>query len=184
MSLKPRTPQKEIQDTVQNRDLFRTPIYATKLLIPYIPLNILSIWECAAGDGHISTVLEKYGYMVTSTDINNKWACMNFLDAKTAMGDCIITNPPYSLKKKFFQKCIELDVPFALLLLSDYCQWNIDAVRKYGCEKIIPTKRIDYITPTYRTDTKSYFHSMWLTRYFDLGSTETFVDLIDKKEIE
>ena len=36
---------------------------------------------------------------------------------------------------------------FALLIPADISLWTIDAVRKYNCEKIIPTRRVDYLTP-------------------------------------
>lgn len=84
------------------------------------------------------------------------------------------------MKRKFFKKCIEYDLPFALLISADYSLWTINAIRKYGCEKLIPDHRIDFITPTGKsgaTGNTSYFHSLWLTRYFDLGKSETFVDL-------
>jgi len=82
-----------------------------------------------------------------------------------------------SLKKKFFEKCIEYNLPLALLIPADYSLWVIDAIRKYGCEKIIPDHRIDYITPNQIKKSSAQFHSMWLTRYLNLGQTETFVEL-------
>jgi hypothetical protein len=42
-------------------------------------------------------------------------------------------------------------VPFALLVPADYSGWIIDAIRNDGAEKIIPTRRIDYITPNILT---------------------------------
>ena len=60
--------------------------------------------------------------------------------------DVIVTNPPFSLNKKFHDKCVEMGVSFALLIPADYAGWIIEAVEN-GAEKIIPTRRIDYITP-------------------------------------
>jgi len=196
MSTKPKNPQKEMSETSQPRDCFQTPNYATELLIPYIPKDITTIWECAVGHGKIFSVLEKDKYAVYGTDIKQTTythKVINFLTCKkiptnvfcglsTGVTEklAIITNPPFSLKKRFFEKCIYFDIPFALLLSADYSGWVIDAVRKYGCEKIIPDHRIDYITPTGKsgaTGHSSYFHSLWMTRYFNLGKSETFVEL-------
>lgn len=190
MPIKIKSMPKETVDKVQFRDVFRTPRYAIELLLPFIPKDIKTIWECANGDGHISKVLLENNYNVLTTDIDNKNLNFNFIldtcDFKDKF-DAIITNPPFSLKHKFFNRCMELNVAFALLVPADYCGWIIEAVDKYGCEKIIPTRRIDFITPrglTGATGHTSNFHSMWLTRYFNLGKTETFVELTNKQKKE
>lgn len=172
------------------RDLFQTPNYATELLLPYIPFGHRIIWECAAGSGKIANVLIREGYDVVQTDLieSKNVQIHNFLTAKTVPSQLIpwhpndfviITNPPFSLKKQFYDQCIHLDIPFALLLPTDYCGWIITALQK-GAEKIIPTRRIDYITPSGlsgATGNSANFHSMWLTKGFGLGETETFVEL-------
>jgi len=184
--IKPRLPQKGIVDKAQPRDNFQTPNYATDIIASKIPESIDYIWECASGQGKIANRLRWHGFNVLASDIlenpPDRTTYTNFLiDKRTDVkGYAIITNPPYSLKKQFFAKCIEYDLPFALLISGDYSLWTIDAVRKYGCEKIIPDHRIDYITPTGLSGESghtSYFHSYWLTRYFYLGQTETFVTL-------
>ena len=114
--------------------------------------------------------------------------------------DMIIMNPPFSLKKQFYQKCLEYKKPFALLIPCDYSQWTIAAVDKQGCEKIVPYRRINYITPftinrvndgegTNYTDlyeipeellyrySSCEFHSMWLTNGLNIGQSEIFVPL-------
>ena len=201
MPTKPKLNQPETPDNVQQRDSFQTPNYATELLIPFIPKNISTIWECACGDYKISKKLESAGYSVISTDL--KYGT-NFLESKIVNleNTAIVTNPPYSLKQKFYRKCREYNIPFALLIPCDYCGWIIEALQN-GAEKIIPTRRIDYITPNCisrinnRENTKyesvaeidpehlkkdakksaSQFHSMWLTWGFNLGKSETFVEL-------
>lgn len=185
--IRQRLPQKETLDKSQPRDLFQTPRYAVELLLPYLPKNYINVWECSAGEGKIAQVLRENGYGVLETDIRllpNILEQINFLkdggfSTRIDNKYMIVTNPPYSLKQKFFKRCIELDVPFALLISADYSLWTIDAVRKFGCEKLIPTRRIDYITPTGKDGrtSSSYFHSYWLTRKFNLGSSEVFVEL-------
>ncbi len=190
--IKQRLPQKETLDKSQPRDLFQTPNYATELLVPFIPKNIKYIWEVSAGEGKIVNVLKKHGYEVLASDIRDDLPNIeiyNFLtdndELFTALKDksAIITNPPYSSKRKFFQKCIEYELPFALLLSADYNKWGIDAVRKYSCIKIVPDSRINFITPTGLSEVtghSSYFHSFWLTRFFikpEGKQTEVFVEL-------
>jgi len=180
--IRQRLPQKETLDKSQSRDLFKTPNYAVELLIPFIPKYINNIWEPACAGNKIIDVLSNYVRL--GTDIqqgkNYNFLTMEFPKWLVRQKCAIITNPPYSLKIKFFKRCLEHEIPFALLISSDYAQWNIDAVWKYGCEKIIPNRRIDYITPTGKsgnTGNTSYFHSLWLTYGFNLGKSEVFVEL-------
>lgn len=182
----PQTPNES-----QGRDLFQTPNYAIDLLIPFIPKYVKWVWEPAAGNSKISLRLFKYGYGIFSTDIKKSDGVTNYNfltdDYQWESPECIITNPPYSLKQKFYERCLEYNVPFALLIPADYSGWIIEAIQN-GAEKIIPTRRIDYITPTGLSGASGHtsnFHSMWLTWGFNLGKTETFVELSlkDKENI-
>lgn len=186
MATKPKLPQKEnLDNVVDGRDLFETPNYATDLLIPFIPKTLTSIWECAAGSGKIMrwlyerTDLDVYCSDIR-TDDEEKCARINFLSNRAIWDFAyvkygIITNPPFSLKKKFYEKCRSYNVPFALLIPADYSGWIIKAVQD-GAEKVIPTRRIDFITPSGK-ESHAQFHSMWLTWGFGIGRTETFVEL-------
>lgn len=243
MPSKPKTPQKENLLEVSGRDTFQTPNYAVDLLMPFLNNircpGMTTVWECAAGLGKIAKRLEHWNYRTLSTDLAYEGGSkMNFLTETMSFPfDVIETNPPFSLKRKFYERCLEYKVPFALLIPADYTGWTIDAVDKDGCEKIIPTRRIDYITPNIlrriwegetweivkkekdltsplitmqmyidsyplewqwsmvenekfsfdsiynapsdllRKYSSSYYHSMWLTRGFNIGRTETFVEL-------
>lgn len=239
MPKKTKTPQPELLEEVSERDQFQTPYYAVDLLVPFLSIygrKGFRIWECAAGMKKISNRLEYWGYDVLSTDLCYTGSSkMNFLtDIMSFPFDCIVTNTPFSLKKKFYKKCLEYKVPFALLIPADYSGWIIQAIQD-GAEKIIPTRRIDYITPrtlqriwegeawerwgvdtctlaewkkAHRPDelanmlhhfpqfhynsiydapadllrkySSSDFHSMWLTWGFNLGQTETFVELTNE----
>jgi hypothetical protein len=200
------TQAKHAPEQQQVRDTFQTPKYAIDLLIPFIPKHITHVWECAAGGRKISGQLLKSGYMVLETDIKGAEGVEvhNFIndEPRTDIDPekfSIITNPPFSIKELFINKCFEYGVPFALLINADYSGRQI-ALIKRGCEKIIPTSRISYITPNiikrindeegtsfssleeipqgllYKYSSPQ-FHSMWLTYGYNLGRTETFVDI-------
>lgn len=183
----PKTPKEP-----QGRDTFETPNYAVDLLIPFIPSYIYAIWECAVGGGKIKRRIADVGrFLVYGTDIRSGPEVdeiLNFVTdpmPTTFEPNCIVTNPPYSIKDMFIEKAFEYGIPFAFLINADYHAKHISWIER-GCEKIIPNRRIDFITPTGRqgSTSASQFHSMWLTFGFNLGRTETFVDLPikDKKE--
>jgi hypothetical protein len=179
---KPKNPQKENLIAVDGRDTFQTPNYATELLVPFIPKRFGVIWECAVGQGKIQNLLVTKRFYVYGSDIELNFLTVDSYILVEKNIYCIITNPPFSLKRKFYERCREMGVPFALLIPADYSGWIIKATQD-GCEKIIPTRRIDYITPTGLSGENghtSYFHSMWLTWGFNLGKSETFVELTNQ----
>lgn len=206
MPTKPKKNQKELPNESQESDKLYTPFYATDIIAPYIPTE--KVWECCAGDGAISKRLEtKWNKDVWSTEINGNFQYFNFLtdklnDYNYLKNYTIVTNPPFSIKMRIFYKCIEYDLPFVLLLPLDYSQWMCEAIYKYQCKKLIPTRRISFITPNviervnqkFNTQYTNYhdipsqqisqisasqFHSGWLTRYFDFkhNGTEFFNEL-------
>lgn len=68
------------------------------------------ILEPSCGEGHISKVLEQYGYAVESRDLINrgygKPGC-DFLLCNEWNGD-IVTNPPYRFAKEFVEKALKV----------------------------------------------------------------------------
>lgn len=170
---KPKRTQPATPDKQQERDLFGTPAYATDLIAPF--LYGMTIWEPAAGQGRITERLKHHGLFVASSDIQTG---TNFLDCVECTYDAIVTNPPYSLKRQFYERCKAIGKPFALLIPADFCGWTIQALRD-GCQWIIPTRRIDYITPTGKSGKEStaQFHSGWLTYGLKLPNQINIVEL-------
>jgi hypothetical protein len=149
--VKPVTTPPKTPNTPQGRDTFQTPNYAVELLIPFIPKTVRRIWECACGDGKISLYLEKKGFEVWSTDIRQNEdivdSVFNFVtQTANCMEDCILSNPPFSLKEDFIEKAFSYGKPFAFLINADYSQQTISWIKR-GCQKVVPTSRIAYITP-------------------------------------
>jgi hypothetical protein len=67
--------------------------------------------ECAAGDGAMTDVLKTYCREVVSTDLYPKRddiEVQDFLTLKYALGDHLVTNPPFDLAVPFIQKAMDL----------------------------------------------------------------------------
>ena len=145
------------------KDFFQTPRYATEIIMPFVPQGKNLIWEPAAGDGRMSQVIEAWtrGWAsVVSTDLIPNPEChingFNFLGKALFPKELItllkkdiviVTNPPFSLKKEFYLRCLETGFPFALLIPSDWSGWLIEAFNSDGAEAIMPNRRVDFITP-------------------------------------
>jgi len=162
-------------------DDFQTPPEALNPLLPYLNKD-WTIWEPAAGRGYLADKLEELGFDVVATDKfydADGDVAFDFLIDKPVQFDCIITNPPFSLKQKFLERCYQLEVPFALLLpLTTFeTKKRQELFKKYGLEVIFFDKRINFETPNKIAKSSSWFATAWFTHGLKLGKEMCFVDL-------
>ena len=108
-------------DQRQKDDFYPTPPEATLALLSneYFSHD-KPIWEPACGDGAISKVLEKNGYNVISSDLNDfgyGQHGIDFLLETKSQAKQVVTNPPFKLANQFVQKCLYFEMErFAILL--------------------------------------------------------------------
>jgi len=90
--------------------------------------------------------------------------------------DCIVTNPPYSLKNEFLERCYELKKPFALLLPLTALETRRRQrlFKEYGVEIVVLPKRINFETPSGR-GSGSWFAVGWFTNWLNIGKQLVFV---------
>lgn len=98
-------------------DFYPTPPEVTEALLRAIGLRNRVVWEPACGEGDMAEVIRKHGNHVIATDIQKG---QDFLTMPFQQCDWIITNPPFSLAEQFIRKAAEHEVPFAMLLKSQY----------------------------------------------------------------
>ncbi len=136
------------------------------------------IWECACGEGNLVKELERRGFEVIGTDILTG---QNFLTWKPDKFDCIITNPPYSIKQDFLERCYALGKPFALLLpLTTFeTAKRQELFKKYGVQVIFFDKRINFKTDKGKEgdESKAWFSTAWFTWGLGLTHELNFVKL-------
>lgn len=160
-------------------DDFQTPKEALYPLLPYLKKDWV-IWECAAGKGYLVKGLKELGFKVIGTDI---LAGKNFLIYQPDKFDCIITNPPYSIKEKFLERCYKLGKPFALLLpLTTFeTKKRQNLFRNFGVEVIFFDKRINFETPK-GSVSHSWFCVAWFTNWLNIGKELSFVEFNHPKQ--
>jgi len=153
-------------------DEMQTPKEAILPLLPFLKKEWV-IWECAWGKGSLAKHLEKKGFKTIGkkevdflkvTEMNNS--------------DIIITNPPYSLKDSFLEKCYFFNKPFALLMPLTALEGKKrgELYRKYGIQLIIPNKRINFITPSGK-GSGAWFQVAWFCWGLNLPRELNFVKL-------
>lgn len=153
---------KPLQTHKRYDDIYTPPPPVIDLLPFLNPFN--TIWECAAGKGHISKILRAHGKTVMETDIKKGQ------DFTTTMRncDCIVTNPPYSKKDIFLKRCYELDKPFALLmpigaLSHGRKNGRHTLYKEHGISIIFLGYRVHFITPSGKKE--CWFDTAWFTRH-------------------
>ena len=141
-----------------HRSDFQTPPQALRPLLPFLKKKWL-IWECAQGKGNLVRGLNEEGYLTVGSDILDGH---DFLTWAPKKFDCIITNPPFSIKEKFLERAYELGKPFAFLLpLTTFEGKKRQALfQMYGLEVIFFDKRINFETPSGRGG-GSWFATAW-----------------------
>jgi hypothetical protein len=150
------------------RDRCQTPTYALDPLFRYLPPT-WTIWEPAAGEGLLVAALHAGGFedVITGDILSGQ----DFFTYQPERWDCIVTNPPFSEKYKWLERCYQLGKPFALLMPLETL--GAASAQKYfedcGVEIVLFDKRIDYKMPSKGWGGSSQFASAWFTSGFGLG---------------
>jgi len=135
-------------------DFYPTPPEVTQALLDFLEQNNVSfktVWEPACGNGHMSSVLEKNGYEVTSSDLRfTEYGSggVDFLNTGNKKCDAIITNPPFNISEQFILKALEYSPIVAMVLKSQYwhAKKRIELFNKTKPKYVLPlTWRPDFL---------------------------------------
>jgi hypothetical protein len=155
-------------------DELYTPSEAVEMILPYIPKEVKTIWECTAiKESKIVKVLRDAGYNVITTHIEDG---QDFFKYEPENYDMIVTNPPYSLKDKFLKRAYDLKKPFMFLLPLTTLE-GIERGKmfnKNGIQMLIPNKRFNFKP---EKNSGAWFQTSWFCFGCRLGSDLNFVSL-------
>lgn len=117
-------------------DFQPTPHLATEALLLHLKGAVPQyVCEPCCGEGHISKVLELYGYDVVSTDLIDRGYGTPGIDFLAGPPDrnAIITNPPFKHAAAYIEHVMRYEpVFFALLLKSTF--WQADTRFELYCD--------------------------------------------------
>jgi hypothetical protein len=146
--------QRNSEYTRKARDLYETPEWCTRALVPHIPQGVRTIWEPCAGNGKMSRELAAAGYTIAASDIEPGDGIEHGdFFKETRWPDAIITNPPFDIARQVVERALEMTAPgrgfVAMLLRVD---WDSAKTRRHlfaDCpawsKKLVFTKRILWI---------------------------------------
>ena len=133
-------------------DNISTPSEALAPLLPYLE-DYGVVWEMCPGEGRLTRNLRMAGLSVIEYSFDS------LVCQPSAPYGLVVTNPPYSNKHEWLQRCMELNVPFAILLPVTTlgvkrCQIWMDDV-----DVLFLPKRIDFTGGK-----QPWFAVAWFTR--------------------
>lgn len=124
-------------------DEIYTPAFAVNPIIKHIPKNVKTIWcPFDLEESEYVQILRNNGYKVIATHIDNG---QNFFSYEPEEEyDCIISNPPFSIKDMILKRLDELNKPYAILLPLPSLQGQTRFDYLKNCQAIIFDKRINF----------------------------------------
>ena len=133
---------------IDARDFCETPNYALDPLLPFLlPFKEGIIWETACGSGRIVRRLEQLGFDVMGGDLmfGNDF----FKESPPRAASVQVTNPPYTIKAKWIERCYQIGLPFALLVpVETIGTGTVQAMmEEHGAELLLLNKRVNFYMP-------------------------------------
>lgn len=165
-------------NTAPQKDNCQTPPYAVDLLLDTTRLSG-RIWEPAPGDGLLARRLRERKYDVLTTDTDFFYTTPPGVGSLHVV-DWLVTNPPFSQKYKWLERCYDLAMPFALLMPSDtlFAGGAQRLFKRYGINVLIPNRRINFKMPNKGWKSSAQMSTSWFVYIPGICRVTTlFVDL-------
>jgi|TARA_B100002019_G_scaffold265187_1_gene254549 hypothetical protein len=142
-----------------NNDECYTPDYGVKPILEYIPEGA-TVW--CPFDKEESEFVKQISVTnpVTHSHLDNG---QDFFQYQPDHWDIMISNPPFSNKKKFFQRALCFNKPFALIMTNT---WLNDSAPKQlfkdkDLQLLMFTERMEFINPNGQVNNKITFSSSY-----------------------
>ena len=142
-----------------NNDECYTPDYAVQPILEYIPKDV-TVW-CPFDKEESQFVIQisKNNNVVHSHLDNGQ----DFFQYQPSHWDIIISNPPFSNKRKFFEKALSFNKPFALIMTNT---WLNDSTPKIlfkdkDLQLLMFDKRMEFVNPNGQVNNKITFSSSY-----------------------
>lgn len=137
----------QIQYKFNKNDEYYTPSYAVYPILKYLEPKS-TIWcPFDKEESQFVKVFRDNGFKVVHGHIETG---QDFFDAEVPICDYIVSNPPYSLKGRVFERLYEIGKPFAMLInfqgIFDHGD-RFELFRRNKVEMLWLSPRVNYIKP-------------------------------------
>ena len=142
-----------------NNDECYTPDYGVKPILKYIPKDAIVWCPFDTPQSEFVKQIEEQNE-VTYSHINTG---RNFFEYEPYGWDVIVSNPPFTGKRKFFERALSFDKPFALIMSNTWL--NDSAPMRLFKDKdlqlLMFDKRMKFLSPDGRDNNKITFSSSY-----------------------
>lgn len=143
-----------------------TPAYAVKPILKYIKKDAVVWCPFDTEQSEYVKMIRAAGHKVIATHIDS--GNNFFFYEPEEKYDCIISNPPFSIKDDILQRLNELEKPFAMLLPVPVIQGQKRFEYMRDCQILTFDKRVNYYMDASRTAVQKgvSFGSLYLCKDF------------------
>jgi hypothetical protein len=142
-----------------NNDECYTPDYAVAPILKYIPKNVVVWCPFDTIDSEFVKQISKQNEVVFTHIKYNQ----DFFTYEPSQWDVIVSNPPFTNKRKFFERALSFGKPFALIMTNT---WLNDSAPKQlfkdkDLQLLMFDKRMKFHSPDGRPNDKITFSSSY-----------------------
>ena len=142
-----------------NNDECYTPDYAVEPILKYIPKDVIVWCPFDTDKSEFVKQISKQNEVVYSHISTGQ----DFFNYEPDEWDIIVSNPPFTDKRKFFERALSFNKPFALIMTNT---WLNDSAPKQlfkdrDLQLLMFDKRMKFISPDGRNNDKITFSSSY-----------------------
>lgn len=94
-----------------------TPRYVVEAILPFIPKDKVIWCPFDREDSNFTIVLKENGYNVINSHIDYR---QDYYDYEPPYWDIMVSNPPFTAKRKIFERALSFGKPFMLLMSNTW----------------------------------------------------------------
>lgn len=145
--------------SVGNNDECYTPDYGVKPILEFIPKDAIVWCPFDTEESQFVKLISKQNLVVRSHINEGK----DFFEYEPKEWDVIVSNPPFTKKRQYFERALSFGKPFALIMTNTWL--NDSAPKQLFSEKdlqlLMFDKRMRFTSPDGRDNNKITFSSSY-----------------------
>jgi hypothetical protein len=157
-----------------------TPDYAVEPILKYIPKDTIVWCPFDTEESNFVQLFRRDGFKIINSHISTG---QDFYSYEPDKWDIIISNPPFTNKRKIFERALSFNKPFALLMnvvwLNDRFSKMVYKNADRNMQLLLLDKRVKYIKPDGSIENKITFNSSYFC--CDLLPRDIIIEEINDK---
>ena len=168
---------KKLMYSAGKNDECYTPAYAVQPILEYIPKDAVVWCPFDTVDSEFVKLISQQN-IVTCSHLDEG---LDFFDYEPVEWDIIVSNPPFTNKRAFFQRALDLGKPFALLMANTWLNDRapMQLFEERGLQLLLLDRRTEFVQPNAAVSGKITFSSSYFC--CDLLPRDIIIKTIDKQ---